>query len=72
MKFSNPGNLKTDIEYMFDPLVTSNDPSWPLMTSKQKIKKLWLYAYQMKDSYPGSKKIEKNTILDHLMTSNDC
>ena len=39
MKFSNPGNLKTDIEYMFDPLVTSNDSSWPLMTSKQKIKK---------------------------------
>ena len=25
MKFSNPGNLKTDIEYIFDPLVTSND-----------------------------------------------
>ena len=39
MKASNPGNLKTDIEYMFDPLVTSNDPSWPLMASKQKIKK---------------------------------
>ena len=26
MKASNPGNLKTDIEYIFDPLVTSNDP----------------------------------------------
>ena len=25
MKSSNPGNLKTDIEYMFDPLVTSSD-----------------------------------------------
>jgi hypothetical protein len=37
----------------------------------KKLKKLWLYAYQMKDSYPGSKKIEKNTILDHLMTPND-
>ena len=22
MKFSNPGNLKTDIKYIFDPLVT--------------------------------------------------
>ena len=25
MKASTPGNLKTDIEYIFDPLVTSND-----------------------------------------------
>ena len=25
MKAGNPGNLKTDIEYIFDPLVTSND-----------------------------------------------
>ena len=27
MKASNPGNLKTDKEYIFDPLVTSNDPN---------------------------------------------
>ena len=26
MKASNPGYLKTDIEYIFDPLVTPNDP----------------------------------------------
>ena len=26
MKASNPSNLKIDIEYIFDPLVTSNDP----------------------------------------------
>ena len=25
MKASNPVNLKTDIEYIFDPLVTSSD-----------------------------------------------
>ena len=25
MKASNPGNLKTDIEYIFEPLVTSKD-----------------------------------------------
>ena len=25
MKASNPGNLKTDLEYIFDPLLTSSD-----------------------------------------------
>ena len=41
MKASNPGNLKTDIEYMLTPwwpLVTSNDP---LMSPNDlKLKKL--------------------------------
>ena len=34
------------------------------MTSKLKLIKLWLYAYQMKDSYPGStKKAEEHFTL---------
>ena len=28
MKASNPGNLKTDKDNIFDPLVTSNDLIW--------------------------------------------
>ena len=36
MKACNPVNLKTDIEYIFDPLVTSND---------LKLKKLQKYGF---------------------------
>ena len=47
MKASNPGNVKTAMVYIIDPLVTSNDLYWPLMTSKLEIAKLQLYVYQM-------------------------
>ena len=46
MKASNPGKLKTDIEYMFDPLVTSSDLYWPLVTPNDlKLKKLQKYGF---------------------------
>ena len=38
MKASKPGNLKTDIEYIFEPLVTS---STPLMTPNDLKIEIW-------------------------------